>query len=484
MFAGVSSKVKLTDPESSPRRERPLVLVALGTALVLVTYVTPVATVPQTTADLGSGSGARAWILSSMSVGLAAGLLASGALGDARGRRRIYVWGLTLMGLGSLVCAVAPTSAVLVAARVAEGLGGAAILACGLAILAHTFSEPRARAHATGIWGASVGLGISAGAVLAAGLDIGTGWRETYLVVGVVALALVVPTVRGVPESAAEHPRRIDVPGVLTLGASLTLLVSGLTESRSGMSQLAVLLLGTALVLLVTFVVIERRTTEPMLDLALLRSPGFLAATLGALVVGIGIIGMSSNVPTLVQQGLGDSLWTATGLVLGWSVTSVVTSLLVRHLAIPLSGPHLIAVALGVVGVGQLLALGIATGSSAWRLLPSLVVAGLATGVLNAVLGREAVANVPRDVAAMGSGTNNTMRYLGAAVGITVFSVVMGHAGSGVGPAALVDGWSTAVLVSGVVSLAGAVVIALLPLLAHKPREVEVRQEVDSRTIS
>ena len=243
-------------------------------------------------------------------------------------------------------------------------------------------------------------------------------------------------------------------------------------------------LLGAAVLLLVAFVVVERRTTEPMLDLALLGSPGFLAATLGALVVGVGIIGMSSNVPTLVQLGLGDSLWTATWLVLGWSVTSVATSLLVRHLAIPLSGPHLIAAALAVVGVGQLLALGIGTGSSPWRLLPSLVVAGLATGVLNAVLGREAVANVPRDLAAMGSGTNNTMRYLGASVGITVFSVVMGHAGSGVGPAALVDGWSTAVLVSGGVSLGGAVVVALLPLLTHKAQKVEPLLEVDSQTSS
>ena len=197
-----------------------------------------------------------------------------------------------------------------------------------------------------------------------------------------------------------------------------------------------------------------------------------------------GIIGMSSNVPTLVQLGLGDSLWTATWLVLGWSVTSVVTSLLVRHLAIPLSGPHLIAAALVVVGAGQLLALGIDVGSSSWRLLPSLVVAGLGTGVLNAVLGREAVANVPPDRAAMGSGTNNTMRYLGAAVGITIFSVVMGHGGAGSGPVALVDGWSSAVLVSAGVSLVGAVLIGLLPLLTHKAQKVATWQQVDSRTIS
>ena len=86
----------------------------------------------------------------------------------------------------------------------------------------------------------------------------------------------------------------------------------------------------------------------------------------------------------------------------------------------------------------------------------------MATGVLNAVLGREAVANVPADRAAMGSGSNNTGRYLGAACGITVFSVVLSHAGSGVGPAKLVDGWSTAVLLASAVSIVGAVVIAMI----------------------
>ncbi len=439
--------------------EHPIALVALGTALVLVTYVTPMATVPQTAADLGSGSGARAWILSSMSVGLAAGLLASGALGDAFGRRRVHVAGLALLGLGALGCAVATSSSVFVASRVLEGLGGAAVLACGLAILAHAFHEPAARARATGIWGASVGLGITVGAVLAAALEIGTEWRETYAVVGVAALALVLPSIRWLPESAAVHPRRLDVFGVLTLATALTLLVSGLTQARSGFSPDALGLLGLSGVVLVAFVAVELRSAEPMIELALLRSPGFLSATLGALVLGIGIIGMTSNVPFLVQVGLGGSLWVATWLVVGWSATSVVSSLLLRRFTIPLSGPRLIAVAMLVVGLAMLLALGVGIGSSPWRLLPSLVVAGVATGVLNAVLGRESVANVPADRAAMGSGSNNTARYLGAACGITVFSVVLTHAGHGTGAAAVVDGWSTAVLVASAASLAGALVI-------------------------
>ncbi len=467
MFSGMSLKVKLTRDLSlssaqGHRTERPLTLVALGTALVLVTYVTPMATVPQTALDLDAGAGARAWILSSMSVGLAAALLASGAVGDAVGRRRTYVVGLGLLGIGSLGCATAVDSVVFVAARVLEGVGGAAVLACGLAVLAHAFPMPADRARATGIWGASVGLGISAGAVLAAGLDIGTGWRETYVVVGLAALGLIVPSRRLLPESSADQARRLDLAGVVTLALALTLLVSGLTESRSGLTTTALSLLGGGAAALAAYVVIEAWVAEPMVDLSLLRTPGFLAATLGALVLGAGIIGMTSNVPTLVQVGLGGSLWTATWLILGWSATSVVASLLVRLVRIRASGPAVIATAMGIVGAGQLLALGLGVGSSPWRLLPSLVVSGLATGVLNAVLGREAVASVAADRAAMGSGSNNTARYVGAAFGITVFSVLLSHAGAGSGAAKLVDGWTTAVLVASAASVLGASVIGII----------------------
>ena len=302
-----------------------------------------------------------------MSVGLAAALLASGAVGDALGRRRTYVVGLVATGVGSLLCAVATGSALFVGARVLEGVGGAAILACGLAILAHGARTPEERGHGSAIWGASVGLGITAGVVLAASLDIGTGWRETYVVVGALALALVVPSLR-LPESAAEHPRRLDLPGVVTLGAAMTLLVSGLTQARSGLTAGVVVVFVAALVLLVLFAVVESRSAEPMLEPALLRNRGFLAATIGTLVLGGGIISMSSNVPTLVQVDLGDSLWTASWLLLTWSVTSVVTSLVVRNLRIPLSGPRLIAVALGVVALGELLGLGMTADSSPWRL--------------------------------------------------------------------------------------------------------------------
>jgi len=439
---------------------RTLAAVALGTALVLVTYVSPIATIPTTAAALGADPVARAWILSSMSLGLASTLLAAGVLGDALGRRRVYLAGLAALAAGAAVCATAQEPWLFVGARVVEGIGGAAVLACGLALLAHQFPPGPARVHATSVWGASVGLGIAAGAVLTALLDVGTGWRETYVVTAVAAVGLLASGVRVLPESRAATSRRVDVPGLVLLVAGLTLLVSALTQGRNGVDAATATLAVLALLALVGFVVVEAHVAEPLLDPGLLRNTRFRSATTGSLVLGAGMIGMASFVPTLAQVAYGAGLWTCALLVVAWAGSSVVTSMLIRHLPRPLEGARPIAVLLVVVAAGLLLATGMSLTSSPYRLVVPMVVSGLATGFLNALLGREAVASVPPDRAAMGSGANNTARYLGAACGITLFVTVATHAGTGPGVAALVDGWNTAVLVAAGLTLLGAAAVA------------------------
>jgi predicted MFS family arabinose efflux permease len=227
------------------------------------------------------------------------------------------------------------------------------------------------------------------------------------------------------------------------------------TEARTGLTPLMLTLTVATVALAGAFVAVERRVAEPLIEPDLLRSPGFTAATVGSTVLGLGIIAMASNAAGLVQQGLGATLGQATLPLLVWSVASVATSLVVRRVHIAVPGPRLIAIALAVVGVGELLALGVHTGSSPWRLAPAFLVTGLATGVLNAVLGREAVASVPHDRAAMGSGANNTARYVGAAIGITLFSVLMTHSGSD-----LPSGWNVATAIAAALTFAGAAVVA------------------------
>ncbi|WP_156718144.1 MFS transporter [Nocardioides sp. Leaf307] len=461
----MSLNVKPSSGRVSTGREagaRALPVVALGTALVLVTYVTPMATLPAAAADLGAGPAAQAWVLSSMSVGLAGALLATGVLGDALGRRRVYLAGLAAVGAGALVCAIAQEPLLLIGARVVQGVGGAAVLACGLALLAHTHAPGPARAHATSVWGASVGLGIATGALLAAALDLGSGWRETYVVTAALAALLLLPSVRALPVSTPAA-RRVDLPGLALLVLGMSCLVAALTEGRDGVDGPVVGLVVGGVLALAAMVVVERRVREPLVEPALLAHPRFRAATGGSLVLGLGMIGISSYVPTLAQAGLGESLWVGSLLVVAWAAASVVASLLVRLVRHPLEGGRPVALVLLVVAGGQMIGFGLDEGSAVTRVALAMVVSGLGTGVLNALLGREAVASVPPERAAMGSGANNTARYLGAACGITLTVTLAAHAGSGnTAPAALVAGWNVAVVVSASLTVLGAAAIAVL----------------------
>lgn len=448
---GVSLNFKL---KMAGTARRSLAPVAVGTALVLITYVTPMATLPGTAADLVAGPAARAWMLSSMSVGLAGTLLVAGVLGDNCGRRRVYIVGLSALAIGAALCAVAQEPVLFVSARVLEGAGGAAVLACGLATLAHDYPAGKARLHATSIWGASVGVGISLGAVLSAVFD--DLWRESYALVGILAVVLLAPTIRGMSESRAVARRRIDLPGLILFVAAMVLFVAALTQGRDGIDVTSMVLAVAAVASLIGFALVIAKVKFPLVDPELLRHGRFRSATAGSFTLGAGMIGMTSFVPTVSQLGLGTGLWVASLLVVAWSGISVLTSYLVRYLPHPMEGPRPLAVLLCVVALGQILAYGLDSDSGPWRLVGPLAVAGLATGMLNALLGREAVASVSPDRAAMGSGANNTARYLGAAVGITLFVVVATHAG-----ADLVAGWNVAVLVSAAVTLLGAAVVAL-----------------------
>jgi hypothetical protein len=166
-------------------------------------------------------------------------------------------------------------------------------------------------------------------------------------------------------------------------------------------------------------------------------------------------------VPTVLERGLGEGAVLAAVVLPAWSATSVVSALGARWLA-PWMSPRAQLVA-GLVGcaAGQLALVALEPDSSIGRLLPGLLVAGAANGVLNAALGRQALASVPADRAAMGSGANNTARYVGSGIGIAVVTVLLTRAGAAPGAAGLLSGWNVAVLVTAGFSLLGALIVLL-----------------------
>jgi MFS family permease len=447
----------------------------------MVAFTAPLSTVNPTVAGLDAGVAGRTWILSSMSIGLGAFLLTAGRVADDYGRRRTFVAGALVLALGSLVAVAATDVGVFVLARIVQGVGTAALTAASLGMLATTFPDLRRRAHATGVWGASLGAGIAVGPLLSSGLTLWHSWRDVYAVLVAAGVGLAV-TARGCDESRADADARLDLPGVTLLALGMSSLLAGLTEGREGWGRpLVSELLVAGVMLLAGFVVVELRSDHPMLDLGLLRRPAFAAVTVAAVANGAGVIALLSYLSGFLGSAFGRSAWSAAWLMLVWSVPSIVTALAARRLPERWTGRGRMAGALVLMGTGLALLTGLTTGSGPARFVPGLLVAGVGSGLLNASLGRESVASVPLGQAGLGSGANNTARYLGSALGVTVVSLVAAPSGVPT-PGSLVAGWNQAVLVTAAVSLLGALVVARVGerAAASEQPEIESRHTVDA----
>ncbi|MFC0506915.1 MFS transporter [Micromonospora costi] len=435
--ADASAPSAVAPPSEAPRSDaRALFAVCAATLLVLMNYTAPVAVLPQTARSLGAGLTTQTWLINAITLGLAATLLVAGSLGDDFGRRRIFRSGLALLAVSTVGAAVAPDAATFVAARVVQGAASAAILAAGLGLLGHAFHTAQGRAHATARWASMLGAGIAIGPLASALLTAVGSWRWLYLVVAALAALLAAFGGRLLAESRAARAARIDVPGVLTLGAGLALLLVAVTAGRTGWLRPAVLIPAVlGVLLLAAFVAIEARGRAPMLDLALFRRPDFRLATLGAFFTGLAALGPSTVLPTLVQSLVGVSALGAAGLAFLWAGASFLVSNQMRHLGTRHTPTRQLTVGFALTAIGYLAMLGYADAHSWARTVPGLLISGAGSGLLNAALARLAVASVPADRVAMGSGANNTARYVGSALGvaasITVASSLLpaGHHG-------------------------------------------------------
>ncbi|MFE4393182.1 MULTISPECIES: MFS transporter [Streptomycetaceae] len=462
---GSSPASSPTTPTTPGPRVRPgatLATTAAATALTTVAYTAPTASLAATAQAAHLGASGRTWILTGTLVGISALLLTAGSAADDHGRKRVFTFGVLLFAAAEALAALAPGGAVYLASRVLLGAASAAVLAPALGLISHAHPPGPGRIRALGIWGAAVGLGIAIGPVYGALVQQWAGWRAVSGGIAVAA-AVVAGCAAGVlTESRAERPRALDPYGVLTLAAGTSCLIAGLAEGRGGWGQPAVVaLLAGGVLLLAAFAVVEAKVREPMLDLALFRSPGFIAATGGALFTGLALVGFMSYLPTLLQGVLGLSGPAAAGVLALWSGLSVVSALQARHLATRLPATAQVALGLLVCGTGEAALYGLTPGSSWLRLAPGLAVAGIGSGILNAALARLAVSSVPAHRAAMGSGANNTSRYLGSALGVALTVTVTGSPH----PTAhtLAAGTDRATLTAAALCLLG----ALLALAAH-----------------
>lgn len=420
-----------------------------------MTYTAPVVTLRDTALALHTPLSAQAWLINGTPLGLAAVLLVAGSLADDFGRRRIFLLGTLTLGITTALGALASSTLLFTLARVAQGAASAAILASSLGLIVPAFPTPRGRLHATGVWGAFVSGGIAAGPLVAGAMP---NWRMAYGVLGAAALLVAALSTRALSESRSPRGGRPDILGALAFGLALVSLVAALTLGRDGWLRTEVgLLFLAAVVLVAVFVFVERRTATPMIDLGLLRRPGFLASSAGGLFTGLAVIGLFSFLPVLFQQVLGLSPMDTAWLFLLWSGLSFTVALQAKRLAGRVPPRHQLAVGFALHAAGVLTMLGAIDSGSWHRLLPGLILGGIGSGLLNAALPLLSVESVPAARAAMGSGAQQTFRYIGSCAGVALTIAIVTSSGSGPG-----HGANIALAVSaGLAALAAVAVLAL-----------------------
>ncbi|HET9737785.1 MAG TPA: MFS transporter [Solirubrobacteraceae bacterium] len=404
-----------------------LVAVCVATFMLLLDITVVNVALPYIERDLNASFEDLQWVIDAYALTLAAFLLTAGSVADGFGRRRVFVLGLVVFTVASALCGLAGSPLVLNLARGLQGVGGAMMFATSLALLASAY-EGRDRGTAIGIWGATIGAAVAVGPLVGGVLVEAIGWEAIFFVnlpIGVAAVAL---TQARVAESRNPQGGAVDWAGTVTFSAALFLMVFGLIRGNAedwGAPIIACLLAAAAL--LVAFVVVERRTAQPMFDLSLFRNPSFCGASIAAFVLSAAMFAMFLYLTLYVQNILGYEALEAGMRFLPITVVSFVVAPLAGKLAERVGVRVFLGAGLTLVGAGLLLMRGLEPGDDWTALLAGFLVAGGGIGMTNPALATAAIGVVEPRRAGMASGINSTFRQVGIATGIAAWGAVFQH---------------------------------------------------------
>jgi EmrB/QacA subfamily drug resistance transporter len=433
--------------------------------------------------DLHASVSGLQWVVDAYTLVLASLLMLSGSTADRLGRRRTFVLGLALFSAGSLLCSLAPNLDFLIAFRMLQAIGGSMLNPVAMSIITNTFTDPRERAQAVGVWGAVVGISMALGPVVGGLLVSSAGWPSIFWINLPVTLTAIVLTLRYIPESRAPRARRFDPVGqalMIVLFASLTY---GIIEapSRGWSSPIIVVAFCLAAVALIGFVLYEPRRTDPLIDLRFFRSVPFAAATITA-VAAFATLGGFLFLNTLYLQDVRGLSALHAGLdTLPMAVMTMV--------AAPLSGRivgrrgarlPLMASGLALTAACIMLAQIEPTTPFTW-LFGAYVVFGLGFGLVNAPITNAAVSGMPRAQAGVASAIASTSRQLGSTLGVAVVgALVTSHVKGSFGlnfAAASHAGWWTLAACGAIVFVLGVVATSRWALESARRTAAELNPE-------
>ncbi|MFF7239179.1 DHA2 family efflux MFS transporter permease subunit [Streptomyces collinus] len=429
-------------PELSHRR-RMLVLAICCMSLLIVSLDNTVLNValPSMQRELHAETSGLQWTIDAYTLVLASLLMLAGSTADRIGRKRIFMSGLVVFSIGSLLCSLAPNLELLVVFRMVQAVGGSMLNPVAMSIITNTFTDSRERARAIGVWGAVVGISMAAGPLVGGLLVESVGWRSIFWVNLPVGLAALLLTLRFVPESRAPKARRPDPIGqllVIALFGSLTYAIIEAPDAGFGtVAPFAVV----AVVALLALLWYEPRRDEPLIDLRFFHSAPFSGATVIA-VSAFAALGGFLFLSTLYLQNVRGLDALHAGL---WMLPMATPTFLCAPLSgrlVGSRGPRLPLVLAGaaMTASGVLFAVFEAETSNV-TLFVGYMLFGIGFGFVNAPITNTAVSGMPRAQAGVAAAVASTSRQLGQSLGVAVIGAVLA---SGVGSSPYKDAFVSA----------------------------------------
>jgi EmrB/QacA subfamily drug resistance transporter len=422
-------------PVSSRRRWSALALIVTAQFMVILDVAIVNVALPSIKTDLDFSRTGLQWVITAYAILFGGTLLLGGRLADLLGRRRMFVAGLALFALSSLLCGFAWSSGSLIGFRALQGLGGALLAPAALSLLMTTFAEGRERNLALGIYGAASGSGAAAGVLLGGVLTSYFGWSWIFFVnvpVGLAAIALAPILLR---ESRADHlaHRHFDLAGATSVTAGLMLLVYGLTRATSdGWSSPATIgLLSGAAALVVAFVAIESRSRSPLLPLRIFRLRALSAANVTMALVGAVTFSEFFVLTLYVQDVLHYSAVQSGVAFVAFALSVVVASNLAQAVVarVGVRATLTSGLVLATISLGLLTRLPV-DGHYFSNLFPAFVLGGTGLGFSFVPVTIASLAGVDRADAGVASGLVNTSRQIGGAIGLATVSTIAASAAS------------------------------------------------------
>jgi EmrB/QacA subfamily drug resistance transporter len=449
-----------------------LVLVCLAQFMVVLDATVVNVALPSIQRDLEFSPNDLQWVINSYTLVFGGFLLLGGRAADLFGRQRLFLAGVSVFTVASVINGLATSSEMLIAGRALQGLGGALVSPAALSIITTTFADGRERTKALGVWSGIAAGGAAFGLLIGGVLTDLLTWEWVFFINLPIGLAAFLLSLRFVPNSRATHlPRSIDLAGAVSVTAGLIVLVYAIVKAESfGWGSGRTLGLGAiAVALLAAFVLIERRAPAPLVRLGIFRVRSLTGANVVLLLVASGMFATFFFTSLYVQRTLGFDpleaglafLPVSFGIMAGAGIAQgVIRRFGVRPVAL---------VGMTLAAIGLLLLSGISVdGSYAADLLPGMVIMAVGMGLTFVPITLIATTNVSGEDAGLASGLYNTAQQVGGALGLAILSTfaadkTVSALESGTAqPAALVDGWQVAFTGASILMATAVVLLAVL----------------------